>query len=1550
MLSTYGYLEDPAERQNLRILHYGDYTGFTGTTLFDAFNYRSATVFSFIDMLDASQDTWLGVLKEIQNDPTYKPNLLVVAVLYKYNQNVNDGIPPNNDYVNYLNVHYSGYGSSASPNYLPFMILKNTTWADDTNCYGHHFQAGLDVGVGAQVGSWYSYIIAKNGTQYRITDKIYSPCAYNSRTASPGADPVPATDRIKFAWPMDQKQYVLRRIADALSAPTVLVCPDTADTSDGAGVARVRDGSKIRFTFSEKAVGAGDATKYRFTVGATPYTNLFSGVAGLIPDTDAAPTPDGLLASQYLTSGVKEAWEATFGSLAALNGSTIAFDPSLLVDGANNPFTLDAANTSPLRFLVDTNAATDTSVTAEVLLTDIPAAAPQRVMTLSPDAGGGASNVQFALEANRMLSVKIKTLFPGPIPPSATLSRPGSTDVILQFDNLVAVDLTATELDVYGQYHLHIDAYASGVAGISLAAADYYFAVVNPADYAAGARSNALEGWGYFPREEGLPTACLENGTDPDGDGFSVPAWTAAGSGTPSAGGGSPLSISTVASYARVYAAMFKNASGAGDPWNASAYVEAAISLTSTSTPGTSASYFDADNPATKLGLTGTGIRFRNGPYVCELALLTVLPGGQKRVGIRVFHPDPAARAFKLSPGAVDWDAASSLKVLKVQKAGSSYTVTVDGGAPILTVDEKLLPRTHYEDITASEVAFGVLENCGQTVTAVFELVRYAFYDAALEIGAGAPANALAVGFPDIYRDAADQAGSFFRSPDVTINGSASTDPSFASDTPVLTIAASVTKTAAGALAAKAVPVKVRFCAADFDDTGALGERSIQGFIDPSTFPAYGAATITPLAGAAVSTRVVNLTAGASSTAATPSPFSWTVTVNRTRRMRRLFILAYADAPLLAAPKLVAGKGAGDYFDRSMSGPNRSDPRGVIRQFLPDFYVRDHSTDDGTSTAGGSLSPDIALAIFMGDAAHTLPNPQGTAETHYPKGFAQGQPNPYNYTPSGYIEIDSTNPDPLKKIRLTDSGWSDDGATPQCYYNRMWVRVSNRGIVPGPANVQLFFLGSVLRAAFAPLNARTNAYEKIYAKVPIAPPEYVQTKFQLYDSSGSLAGLVDAVPALSGASDPAAVKNYVVAEFVWHVGATEVPASTADSHGCRAACVNLSEQAAWTSGVDSAPAIDTANSIWAANMATNNVSVRNSNIVVGQPPGAADPPVTTKALIKDDSPVTYKKLPNDFAPTFAKKKALWGIGVEAKLFPEGEVVLRVAAVIASEARPKGMTELEPEKKDKGAPKSQYRFFQLKGGARGLLEGIEPLLKDPRRPEKPEIPLPLISVFFQPRPKAKPGMYEVTVAQTADGKDVGSYRTVIAIPKAGDLRFVADERTGIIYDLERDPDAIKAIPYEKRAFFTGVGLAMQEKLRLGPSSAAQYFKGKLVNEIANIPKGFKRLPAAKTIPLFAGGFMGAIVGRVTDMKGVGIAGLEIVASDVKTGAELGLSDTDENGRYLVRVKADCKEIPIKPLGRKIQISVYKPKIKEPVFRSDQTVDDHCVAVKEIALKA
>jgi hypothetical protein len=1335
----------------------------------------------------------------------------------------------------------------------------------------------------------------------------------------------PGTTAANIAMSLDYLRARARDIASPSGAPATLGW-------DGANPAPIAGGYNLNVTFAGRKVVRGwDAGAYdlRNSIGASFVVGSVSP-AGKI---DAAGTK-GYLGSSPSTATAGEFRTLATGALAD-DSYTLALSTAAghLIKDTTGAI---AACSPALSFVVDTP-------TLEVKLTEVEGFSRETIL----DAGGDRVVVFKGPGIATTLAIAFATANPAATGPSATLD--GST---IGFGGLVAtIDAGALAA---GPHTIAVAGYTNRL-GKSCAGGTFNIGIVDLAAMAATARSDILEGWGYYPREEGLPSNCPENGADPDGDGTSVPAWSAVAAATPAPGAGNPLSLAAVAASSRSYGAIYNNASGTGKPWNAGGYVESMMSFSGA--PGTSAKYFDADNPSVALGLSGVGMRFRDGPYVCELQLLTIVSTGDRRIGVRAHHRDSAIRAFKLAAGLVEWDpsaAAYAPAVIKVKKSGSTYSVSVDGTAASLTFDEKILPRIRYDEVGKSEIAFGILENYSQTIAkAAFEYLRYAFYDEKYAIGAGATPNALAIGFQNVFRDLADSANLSYRSSDISVDGHSADEPVFASDSPSVPVVATVTKTASGALAAKAVPVKVRFCVADFNDAAA---ESILGFA-PARFPKIGdidpGADSDAIAGlmikpmvASLSTKVLALTAVATPTAT--SSLTWAFSIDRSKLRRRIVIIAYADAPLLDPPRLIAGKGAtgpGGYFDTSMAGSLRVDPRCGVRQFLPDFYVRDTEADRGESP-GGWLSPDLAMAVYSWDGVTALPNPQTVAESTYPWGFAVGQPSPYNYTPDGYIEVDSPHAtDPNKKIRLTDSGWSDYSATVQ-YYNRMWVRVSNRGIVPGPASLQVFFLGSSLRAHFNPYddaNERNDEYEKIFAINDGAT--YVQDRFQAYPSAKGFPSITRAIPALSGASNPAASKNFTIAEFLWHVSSTGRPSSSDDSHGCRAACVNLSDDGShpsFTSGIDNSGAIKTPSddSVWMATTMTNNVSVRNSNIVQGA--AASSEIVTTKMLIKDDSPVNFARMPNDLRMKFSEDREGWGLAVDASKFKAGFIALRLDRDVAKEVKLVGFSEISA---DAGGPaaRSGYRFFALEGGKLGSLEGL--LSQEDERGDGKAV-----RVFYHIRPDAKPDMYEIVLSQTQRGKSVGGYRIAIALPAREAIRAVVDGRTKFVYDLKKNPDALAAIPYERLAVFTGIGLAVQEGARFNPADEANFATGKLMNELANLPTGFKFPRRPKEIAVREDSLVGAIVGRVVDGRGLGIEGVKVdlVAHDRRLDSGL----TDESGRYLILVKSGTRTV--KPGGllsrTSVRLSVETSnKGKNEVHAMKVAASSLCFAAKTIVIK-
>jgi hypothetical protein len=1218
------------------------------------------------------------------------------------------------------------------------------------------------------------------------------------------------------------------------------------------------------------------------------------------------------------------------------------------VNPPNAPLTL----VSPSPTLVDTTGIGFQSSVAFVGDATGDAAGYPRVEVILSDGPGTDYDIssggipKVLKNASRKMKVRVLTAYPTPEEPTGVLKRPGAPDKVLNFVHYT-VEVDAADLANDGVYTLIVDAFTNN-ASQSIGQTVRRFIVAT--NLAAHTRVNALEGWGYYPREEGLPSDAAESALGVPG----VNPWDEEiGTATINSGLGMPLGIYVTAGNKKTYRRdspspeLYGSAADPDSVGNGVSYVEAGLRVP-TYVQGPVRNVYDHNGNPLSLRMLGAGLELWNGPFIYSVFLVDASTNATKdvRLALRIFHP--TEERYKISAATLDLGSTSFL--IRAQfDSGQLKVYCVELGtpigttAPVITASLDELPHNsdHPEELYTSGVRFGVLEISNSEVDTEWEFVRYGFMDAAYLAKLN---DTSLIGIAHTKRSGE---ADFYRSTDVRIG---TVFPESADPTPGDNGVKAVLTCGTLPSLATNIPYKVRFFTADWDDSG--GAASALGFMKasfPACYQAYssGAPGFTAMPKSSAGDHIVFAhRAVPGSTSFEVGPVTWPFDLCRSRTARRLFILVYVDSPLMPAPALLPGVPVSSLLSDD-DGAAKADKRCAVRQFLPDFYVRDNETDLGISP-GGSLSPDIAMAIFLGDSAtHALPNPQVISgvvnQQHYPKGFARGEPVPYDYKPTGYTEIESTFTDPVvKPIKLVDSAWSDSAT--QCYYNRVWVRLSNRGVVPGPAKVQVFFLGSTLRAHFDPMSARGHGYDDIYA---LPTSNFVQTKFQLY--TGGVPSMVDYIPALSGASDPATPKNFTIAEFVWHVSLASVPADYWDRHGCRAACINLRENGgAWTSGVDTAPSIVTTDSIWSADTATNNISVRNSNIVQGDPPGAGDP-VTVKAVIQDDSPVTYKRLPNDFRPTFpGKKEAEWGLVVDAEKFKEGTVVLRVAAALVDKnAIVKNMTELFPEK-DGERIKSLYRFFQIEGGDLGLIEGLRPgEFENPKeRPGK--LPPSIVRVFFQPRPKAKPGMYEITLKQTANGKSVGMYRTVIVIPTLRDIRFIGDERTKAAYEFRNNKDLIGAIPYEKRAVFTGAGLAVQEGYRLNPLNEVKLTVGELENEIVNIPKTYKYLPRPEELPLLPGGLLGAVVGRIVDPKGGGIPGLTVVLRSEEAGRELGRGYSDDNGRYLIPVKTGRKTIPAVALRHVVSIRIFDRNGRTELYSEKMKIDELSFAMKEITL--
>jgi hypothetical protein len=1440
-----------------------------------------------------------------------KLRVLVAAILY---QSPVPGNPHGSLNALQCSTFFSGaatYFKAFNPYYL----------SDDGNPAGP--AARFYNGMTGTVTPPFTYVIWRSTA--RISDKIHRGCRYSGESAY-----APKADLIRLDWDTSAAtnavmlDYLTKRLVDhtASVVPMITTRPLSADNLFDGGDPRVKNGSRVKFSFSEKVVGAAVNTKFVINDGSSNRTDLI------------APVSD---------------YDVTWAAYTA--ASPTQSEQGLerqFVNPPNAPLTL----VSPSSTLVDTTGVGFQSSAAFVGDAAGDAAGYPRVEVVLHDGPGtdydiSAGGIPKALtHAARSLTVRVLTAYPNPEEPRGVLKRPGAADVVLNFVHYAA-EVDAAELANEGVYTLILDEFTNNAAQTVGQTVRRFVVATN---LAANTNLNAVEGWGYYPREELLPSNAAESALGVPG----VNPWVEeGGAATISSGLGMRLGISVAAGVSKTYRraspspALYGSAADPGFPGNGVSYVEAGLRVP-TYTQGPVRSVRDQNGNPLSLRMLGVGLELWNGPFIYSVFLVdaSTTPAKDVRLAVRIFHP--SEERYKLSAATLDLGSKSFL--IRAQFDSGQLKVycvelgtPIGASAPVITASLDELPHDSASGVVyQSGVRFGVLGIGNSTLSTEWEFVRYGFMDAAYLASLN---DTSLIGIAHTKRSGE---ADFYRSTDIHIGAvfpdSADPVPGDNSVKAILSCGTLPSLTAN-------LPYKVRFFTADWDDTG--GAASALGFLKanfPSCYQTYGASSpgFTAMPTSPAGGRTVFAQRAVPGTAAFEvGSVTWPFDLSPARTARRLFILVYVDSPLMPAPALLPGVSVSSLLSDD-DGAAKADKRCAVRQFLPDFYVRDNETDLGTSP-GGSLSPDLAMAVFPGDpVTHALPNPQVISgvinQQHYPRGFARGDPVPYDYKPTGYTEIESTLTDPaVKPIKLVDSGWSDSATN--CYYNRVWVRLSNRGVVPGPAKVQVFFLGSTLRAHFDPLLARGHGYDDIYA---VPSTDYVQTKFQLY--TGGVPSMVDYIPALSGASDPATPKNFAIAEFVWHVSLASVPTDSSDSHGCRAACINLRENGgAWTSGVDTAPAIVSSNSIWSADLTTNNISVRNSNIVQGDPPGSGDT-VTVKAVIRDDSPVTYKRLPNDFRPTFPRKQqANWGLAVDAGKFKEGSVVLRVAAaLIEKQAIVKNMTELFPEK-DGERITSLYRFFQIKGGDLGLIEGLRPaeFNNQKERPEK--LPASIIRVFFQPRPRAKPGMYEITLRQTADGKRVGSYRTVIAIPALREMLFIGDERTKVAYERRTSKDLIRAIPYENRAIFTGAGLAVQEGYRLTPLNEVKLMTGELENEIVNVPKAYKFPHRPEELPVLPGGLIGAVVGRLVDPKGRGIPGLTVVLSSEEAGRELGRGLSDHNGRYLIRVKTQKKKIPAVALKHAVAVRIFDREGGSELYSEKMKVDELCFAMKEITIE-
>jgi hypothetical protein len=1288
----------------------------------------------------------------------------------------------------------------------------------------------------------------------RILDKFHRGSRYSGEGGYPrkadlyrlGWDGSAATNETMYS-------YLSWRLEDHLAPTrTIGILPEDADNLLG-GHPRVRNGSRFSALFSQKALGASLAASWIFNDGA-------SDLAGpLVDPIDADVAWTGFAAAH------SEGRDMVFSSPpASTTGKTLTLKtPSAsLVDSRGQGFSSSAA------FVVDP--AGDT---------------PSCAIALS---GGAASADLMAVgqvptwtQSGCLLSVEVRTAYPTASQPTGRVLKPdGTTALVLSFSHYAAT-LDETVLDEDGIYTVVVDAFANNASN-TMPATIRRFAMAR--NLAAGTAVRTVEGWGYYPREEGLPGSSADSAFHAHGDtGWLMDHALPVAAPAP----GSRLCLTASAagpSWHRDYACAFGTDGDVTSVGNACAFAEAGFYFGAAPT-GPYATVHDESGNTLSLRILGIALELWNGPL--KLSAVVVDPGTGPCLALRVLRASDAR--YKLSSIKID---AGKLHLVRVEydTATKGYTLrhSALAGPPVLPLAYADSLGVAQDELLSVEgtpyvagVRFGVLDVCNQGFALEWEFARYGYLDANYAAAVDDPSI-----FGIVHTMRSGDPG-FYRSGDLKIGGSPTGEPADATDN---SLSAVIAQKPLASLSGD-IPYKVRFFAVDWNETLASG---VAGFFKAGFPPCYSAAKpgFAPLSGAGNAVK-----AGRAPASATGFEVGtlWHFDVQRSNLRRRLLVLAYMDSPFIPTPAILPEAPlAGLLVDDSAA---KTDYRCAIRQFLPDFYVRDTPTDHGESP-GGAYSPDIAMATYAGaisSGAHQLSDPRGLAESVYPKGFAAGAPLVYDYTPAGVIPIDST--DPAKPIKLTDTAWSDfDGPPAQCFYNRVWVRLSNRGVVPGPANVQVFFLGSALRAAFDPVAARLPAYGAICSDQ--ACGERVQSRFQQYDrTTGALQpSLVEAVPALSGASDPLGAYPYVIAEFLWHVAQGNLPAADADKHGCRAACINLprpsgaTDSETWSRGIDEGPALALPwPSVWSVNSASNNVTVRNSNLVQAVPSDSSH--VSLKLRIRNGVPIGYRKLPNDFLQTFGGGKSVWGLSLDATGFVDGDLVLRIDAKAVPSVNLRGFVEAKDETPT-GAP--TYRFFALRGGAVGTLSGVRALFGRDGM-------IAAVSLFYVLGSEAK-GRYEIVLGQTAGGKVVGSYRTVVLARAIKDIGFVADDREGLVFDVRANPEKLRAIPYEHRAVFAGAGLAVQEGFRLGPALAADFVAGKLANEVVNLPRGFVYPKPTEVLSELPGGLEGLIEGSVLDEHGAGIAGCSVSIQDVIADVEIGHGVSDQLGHYVIRIEA------------------------------------------------
>lgn len=998
--------------------------------------------------------------------------------------------------------------------------------------------------------------------------------------------------------------------------------------------------------------------------------------------------------------------------------------------------------------------------------------------------GDGVSEPPLLVQSERTLTISLESGYPQGSP-LVTLTVPGGAAVTGSLIwNAAAgsydpVTFTETEISADGIYRIEVPEYTDALGAKAGPLSRRFHLMTNP-----GTRSvtGALHGWGYYPREEGSFSSCPEQ-LPP----LSVPVWTPdGGTATITPVLGQPLRISSTAGSTRMIRRTWPDTvwnSLSGDlAGSADAVLEAMISVT-VSTAGSPLTGTDSTGAEIRYRLPGPGMELRNGMRQLNLYLADLEPGtpwAGRRLAVTLFDGRVMLSGTVVGSPLViraETDNTGADPFWQVLWKDPSEESWHDTG---LRVPFRLLPGGADGTPWTASVAFGHPSGSGQSSQSEWEFVRYSLYDTRYRL---VPGDTFRIGTSHGQR-AADN-GEFYRSADIVLNGNPAADQPGVG---INSVAVNLTREISPVpFTGVPVPVKIRYLLLDWDDSA---ETSTDGF-QKENFPALwaGSGTTLPLPGAAPATAALLLDANGTVNGAGPATWNFQFTAaDQARRSRRLVLLAVADAPLLPSPEGIKGHCPGTILKPD---PLRTDFRVAAFQFLPDYYIRERESDQGTDMNSSWNSPDIRAAVFSGDPDSCNPHDLDPA-FRYPAGFARGE-----------AAVTTT---PLETFADTKGGagimMSDaqiDGSTTPHRYNRIWARISNRGVVPGPANVQIYSCDSQIRTDFVPAMARDQAWEQIYGDTSAAgDARYLQNRFLVVRPKTGTTYPVEAVgaiPALCGNSTPTGMDRFFpLAEFRWYIPlAANVPDTGSVRHSCLACFIN---QQGWSTGVDTARRIDggpmagtpdlsdAGISIGPISAGSNNVTIRNQNIVDATP---SDSPVNM--LFRPDrfilSPVNYRL-------TFNKRPENWSFRLTAPGF-NGRLIICLPPELVRKANLSGFKRLgakdfdpavkpikaltrklpmiegglvKPVKPKPGFTEwsviNNLAWFELNGKG-GTLTGLTPDFRLTGK-KAPRIRTDAVNLFFIAAPNSAPGLYPVLVEQLAGRNVIGAYTSVIRIRK------------------------------------------------------------------------------------------------------------------------------------------------------------------------------------------